>query len=520
MERRELLANLFGLGRRPSLGDGTVLKVEGGIEPYAEPLTLEDVLHLFRRVGFAATMDQARSHVGRQAVDVVEEILGTGNEPDPEAPGPWVDSWTENPLGADLQTRNGIYRAWGNNMRSLADWWLGRMAGDATAIEKLTLFWSSHWTTEYSFDNTNSLPQLLYRQLVMFRRMRNGDLRDLALEVTLDPGMLYYLGGTYNTAGAPNENYARELLELYLTGIGWYTEGDVQEGARVLTGWRTQRYSDEPAPNDKYKTWFDAGAHDTGAKQFLGQTIAARTQDNNTAFQVKFDEVYRLIQIIFEVRPEAVSSFIAEKLYRYYVYSSAGDVDPEFVAALAEQYRSADFNLRSLYKTLFSSAHFFDPAVRGAQIKTPMEYMAGLMRQLGTSANDIWDWAYDMDQSVMDPPTVAGWPGYRSWISTNTYPIRRTFARDLIQRMSDAAVNTWIRTFDDHDDAHKFTANVVRYLLPVPVSEERQNYYLQALLQGAPDYDWPVILDDASAAAKRTRDLLITISRAPDFQLC
>ena len=290
--------------------------------------------------------------------------------------------------------------------------------------------------------------------------------------------------------------------------------------ARVLTGWRSQRYSDEPAPNDKYQTWFDAGAHDTGAKQFLGQTIAARTEDNNTAFQVKYDEVFRLIQIIFEVRPDAVSSFIAEKLYRYYVYSSQTEVDPAFIADLAQAYRDADFNLRSLYKTLFSSAHFFDPAIRGAQIKTPMEFMAGLMRQLGASMNGLWDWAYDMDQSVMDPTTVAGWPGYRSWISTNTYPVRRTFARDLIQGMSDADVNTWIRTVDDFDDAHKFTANVVQFLLPVAVSEERQDYYLQALLQGAPDYDWPVILDDPSAAAKRTRDLLITISRAPDFQLC
>jgi len=520
MERRQFINNLIALGKRPSLADGVPLVVEGGIEPYTTPLTLEDVLHLYRRAGFGATMAQARAQVGRQAADVVNDLLGTGDEPPHDAPGPWVDTWTENPQGADLQTRLAIERSWDANMANLANWWIGRMASDTTSIEKLTLFWSSHWVTEFGFDNTFSIPQMLFRQMQIFRTKRLGDLREMALDVTLDPAMLNYLGGTYNIKGRANENYARELMELFLTGIGWYTEGDVKEAARVLTGWRTQRFSDEPAPNDKYVSWFDAAAHDIGAKQFLGQTIPARTEDNNTAFQVKFDEVFKLIQIIFDVRADAVSGFIADKAYRYFVYSSPTEVDPVFLADLEAAYRNADFDLRALFATMFTSAHFFDPAIRGAQITTPLEYIAGLQRRLGKGLANPYRWADDMDQPVMDPPTVAGWPGYRSWISTNTYPVRRTLARTLIQSMSDAEVNAWIRTFDDYDDARKFTANVVTFLLPVAVSQERMDYYLQALLQNAPDYDWPSILTDASAAAKRTRDLLITLSKAPDFQLC
>ncbi len=523
MDRRDALQQLFGWGTRSSSAaarDAHVLKVDAGLEPYTQPLTLDDVLHLYRRISFAATTQQATRHVGRQAAEVVDELLGSGLEPQPDSPGGWVDVWTENPRGADLQTRAAIERSWQTNMAALGSWWLNLMTADASSVEKLTLFWSQHWSTEFSFDNTYSVPQMLYRQLKKLRQHRLGDIRTLALEITLDPAMLYYLGGTYNTKGAPNENYARELMELYLTGLGWYTEGDVKEGARILTGWRAQRFSDEPAPNDRYVTWFDAAAHDTGAKQFLGQTIAARTEDNNTAYQVRNEEVLRMIEIIVDVRSDAVARFLAEKAYRYFVYSSPTDVDPTMVAALGDVLKASNFEMRPMFAALFSSAHFFDPQLRGVQIKTPMEYIAGLLRQLGLTTTGLSTWATRMDQAVMDPPTVAGWPGYRAWMSTNTYPVRREFARTMIQGMSDGHLAEWIRSIDGHTAADTFVRGVLQLLLPVQVSEDRFTYYLQSLLQNAPDYDWPVILQDEASAAKRTRDLLITISKAPDFQLC
>ena len=520
MERRELFSNLFGQGKRgvsPALPE---LMVEGGLEPYTEPLTKEDVYHLLRRMGFGATHEQANEFVGKQATEVVDQLLGMDQEPEGENPGEWIDAWTEDPEGADLRTRNAIWNSWDFNMQNLANWWYDRMTADDKAVEKITSFWTSHWVTEYSFDNTNSIPQMLYRQYHLLRDHRLGDLRDMALEMTVDAAMLFYLGGTYNVVGAPNENYARELMELFLTGLGWYTEGDVQQAARVLTGWRTQKYSDAPAPNDKYVSWFDAARHDVGAKQFMGQTIPARTADNNTAFQVKNEEVKGLIDIIFNVRPEAVSSFIAEKAYRFFIYSSPGEVDPDFISELAEEYRNADFNLRALFRALFTSTHFFAPELRGVQIKTPMEYIAMFQRQLGITSADAQRWSERMDQAIMDPPNVAGWPGYRSWISTNTYPVRREFARDLINRIDDTGLNIWIKKFDDYDDVYKFVAGVVAFLLPVEVSQERMDFYVESLLQNAPDYDWPLILDDPAAAASRTRNLLFTISKAPDFQLC
>ncbi len=519
MERRTFFSAMLGGMQRENVSNVEPLILEAGAEQYTKPLTLADAYHLLRRVGFGPSHAQAVLYVGRTAADVVDELLGSASEPDPESPGPWIDAWTEDPEGADLQTRFAILRQWDKNMATFSKWRMQLMSADPTAIEKVTLFWSGHWTSEYEFDNTNMVPQMLYRQYLMLRKNRLGNLRTLALEVALDAAMLYYLGGTFNTVGTANENYAREQMELFLTGIGWYTEGDVKEAARVLTGWRSQLFSDAPAPNGKYTTWFDAAAHDTGAKQFMGISIPARTPDNNTAFQVRQEEVLRVIEIIHSARPEAVSKFIATKVYKYFVYSSPTSVDPGFIHQVSEIFRNSDFDLRVLFKTIFTSAHFFDSAIRGAQIKTPIEFVAGLERQLGVQSDTPHTWIAQMDQVMMDPPNVAGWPGYRTWISTNTYPVRRTYAASLIKAMTDEQAMSFIEMFDNYSDVHELIPQIVAFMLPVNVSAERITYYTNTLLQNAPDYDWPNIVATPSAAASRLRNLLTTISHAPDFQL-
>ncbi|MBI2793285.1 MAG: DUF1800 domain-containing protein [Ignavibacteria bacterium] len=520
MDRRDLLSNFFRLGVRDNSPQVLEMPVTGGVELHTDPLTLNDVYHLLRRIGFGATVVQAKSYVGKTASEVVDELLGSASETAPESPGTWVDVINEDPEGADLQTRGAIYNQWEINMGKLATWWIDLMRTDPKAVEKLTLFWSGHWTSEFTFDIKYSIPQTLYRQYLMLRSHRIGDMKQMALDVTLDNAMLYYLGGTLNDAGKPNENYGRELQELFLLGIGWYTEGDVKEAARVLTGWKSQRYVEEPAPNGIYNSWFEAAKHDTGAKQYLGQTIPARTPDNNTEYQVKNEEVFELIKIIFRERPEAASRFLATKAYKFFVYSSPLDVDPIFIEDLASAFRNANFDLKVLFKTMLTSKHFFDPAIRGAQIKTPLELVVGLMRQLGQVDSQAYGWGIKMDQTLMDTPDVSGWPGYRSWISTNTYPQRRSFASKLVESMSDSRVNEFIREFDDYTDIVKLTTNIVDYLLPAPVTTERLDYYVQTVIQGAPTYEWPGILGNPTTAAARVRNLLLSISKAPDFQLC
>lgn len=521
MNRRDLFTSLVRMTSRDHSPIDDAPVIAANLTQRTTPLTLEDVLHLYRRIGFSATMPQAKSMVGKTASEVVDLLLGSDTEPDLPSPGAWVDAGTENPDGADLQTRNAIYSSWDANHIMLSNWWMSHMKADTKAVEKQTLFWMSHWVSEFAFDADNvTLPQALYRQLKVLRKGRLGDMKQMALDITIDNAMVWYLGGTFNEVGKPNENYGRELLELFTTGIGSYTEGDVREASRVLTGWKASRYTDEPTPNGLFNTWFAAARHDTGAKQFMGQSIPARTVDNNTEFQVKNEEVFELIKIIFRERSQAVSRFIAEKFYRYYIYSAKTYVDPQFIDELAVVFAGSGFQIRALAKAMFTSEHFFDPAIRGVQIKTPFEFVVGMQRQLGLDVADPMSWMAKMDQPVFDPPNVSGWPGYRSWISTNTYPIRRQFADILIRQMTDAQALALIKQFDDYTDVRKFIRGVIAYFLPVPVTQAREDFYVQALMSTVPEYEWVNITADAAAAGQRFRTLITTISKAPDFQLC
>jgi uncharacterized protein (DUF1800 family) len=520
MNRRSLLRSFFPLLEMPSGSLVEPMGVVGGIEEYTQPLTRTDVGHLLRRIGFSATQAQLNQYTGQTARQIVEVFLGSTTIEQPAAPGSWVNDITEDPRGADLQTRFAIERTWATNMGKLADWWLNLMSADTTGVEKLTLFWEGHFTTEFSFDESVTIPQTLYRKIATLRSDCVGDFQKMVLDITLDNSMLYYLGGYLNEAGKPNENYARELMELFTTGIGWYTEGDVQQAARVLTGWKVSLYNDTPSRNGDYNSFFVANKHDTGAKQFMGQTIPARTADNNTEFQVRNEEVAELIRIIFSFRADAVARFIANKAYRYYVYSSERNEAPEFVAQLAQVFKESNFQIRPMLVTLFCSQYFFDPAIRGCQIKSPVEFVVGLCHQLGIPINDGKTWISRMDQPMSDPPDVSGFPGYRAWISTNTYPVRRQFASTICSNLTDTQVFTLITSIPQYTEVRPFLRGMIEHFLPVDVSQSRFEFYLQTLLQNAPDYEWAEIVRTPAASVPRCKALLLAFAKAPDFQLC
>lgn len=475
------------------------------IEPYEEPLQRSDVLHLLRRLTFGPTPELVEQLIGKSAEEAVDLLLGDpSQEPPVPSPGAWVNQAQEDPRGVDIVTRNQIESTWQANFKALQQWWIEQMLDETIpAREKLTLFWSGHFTTEFTYDLGYIPPQVLYRQNLMLRRMRLANFRAFLEEVTLDCAMLEYLGGTLNVAGTPNENYAREMMELYSTGIGWYTEGDVKEAARVLTGWKSSLYSDAPAPNGMFNTWFKPSDHDIGAKQYLGMTIPARDQDTNTEYLVRTQEVRRMIEILFQQRPEAVARFITSKLYRYFVYSNPGATDAAVLSALMDVFIANDFELRPLVRTLLASKHFFDPANRGVQIKTPAEFVVGLGRQLGVPLSGAADAMARMEQDLIDPPDVSGWPGYRTWISTKTFPQRIQYAGQLIAAMSDAQAQAFVRSFEGWQSVETFVAAVTEFLLPRPVSAERQAYYQAILLGGAPSYEWPSIANDAQAVGSR-----------------
>ncbi len=497
--------------------------IQAGVEPFTQPLDRARALHLLRRASFAPTNALVQQLLGKRADEAAELLLGSAPPTDapPGSLSAWIDQSTENPDGADNDTRDMIRSTWRSQFGALQEWWTQLMVQEQRSVrEKMTLFWSGHFTSEFEFDDTFNPPQLLYRQNQTLRRDCLGDVRNLAEDLTLDGAMLNYLGGTLNTKGSPNENYARELLELFTTGIGWYSEGDVREAARALTGWRASRFNDEPRPNGMYATYFDPNRHDTGAKQFLGVTIPARNANENTEFLVRRDEVRRLVDIIFQQRTDAACRFICRKLYAFFVYANPSRTDETFITRLADVMKTNNFQIRPVLKTLFSSAHFFDQANIGVQIKTPAEFTVGLVRQLGVPASSIAATMRSLEQDLIDPPTVAGWDGYRTWISTKTFPLRAQFAQRLISTMSNEAAVAFVRQFPTADNADALMRSIEEFLLPRRISDRRHQAYLQALLGSAPDYEWRSVLRDTTAAGSRIKAALTLILRAPDAHLC
>ena len=520
MDRRAFLTGRIH-SRPPLKGSHTVARPATGLEPYvpdsAQPWDAIRAGHLLRRLTFLPRWSDIETLLQMTPSEAVDTLLDTPNDPTPPA---MADHVTESLSGLDITYQNIIRAQWRSDHRSLQQWYVDVMrAAGLTAAEKITGFYSDHFATEFVVDLEYVIAPLLYRQNEMFRDIGLGDYRDMMLGITLNGAMLVYLGGNLNTKGNPNENYAREMLELYTTGLGQYTEGDIKEAARILTGWRVAQYSDEAAPNGFLNSYFLPGLHDIGAKQFLGISFAARDVDSNTEFLVRRDEVKKLVDTIFAQRPDAVANFICRKLYSFFVYSNPVGEDESVISEMATIFKQNNFQIKPVLSTLFKSAHFFDNLNIGAQIKTPAEYVVGLARQIAEPSNMVGA-MNEMEMVLFDPPNVSGWPGYREWITTNTYPIRAETASSAINSMSDQEAVGFVQQFPEYDDVHKLMTNLAALLLPRPMSDGRRAALEGKLLQGAPDYEWENIVIDPGTAGLRIRELLSTIVSLPDFNLC
>lgn len=493
-----------------------------GLEPYvpdaSAPWDAIRMAHLLRRTTFLPRWSDIQALSGLTPSQAVDLLLSTPSNPEKPAV---ADHVTESLEGLDVTLQNQLRAVWGADQQKLCLWWADTMRNAGVTIaEKMTAFWSGHFTTEFETDDGIVVAPLLYRQNQLLRERGLGNFKDLVMGLTLDGAMLVYLGGDLNNAGAPNENYARELLELFTTGLGHYTEGDVQNAARIFTGWRSARFEDKPSPNGMFKTFFQPNFHDMSAKEFLGVSFPARDNSTNTEFLVSRDEVRRLIDTIFEKRARAVATFVSRKIYRYFVYSNPGSNDEDVINAMADVFIENDFEIKPLMAALLKSRHFFDNTNIGAQIKTPMEFEIGLARQLSANRDMLNDMAR-LSQVLFDPPNVSGWPGYRDWITTTTYPFRSEIAAQAISAVSDDTVVNFIRTFPNHSDVKELLLNAAAILLPRPLSEGRKASLQAKLLAGAPDYEWGDILANSpSTAARNMRDMLTTVAELPDFQLC
>jgi uncharacterized protein (DUF1800 family) len=499
-----------------------------GLEPFvadaAHPWDTYRAAHLLRRTVMMPTNDEIAALVAAgspgAAVDILLERPATPAKPAVAA------SVTESLEGLDIVSQGIVRSKWQTDAATLRQWWAGLLrAATLSMTEKMTLFWSSHFTTKFVEEQAYVIAPLLYRQNAMFRDHALGNFADLTLGVSLDGAMLVYLGGNLNTKGKPNENYARELMELFTTGLGAYTEADIQQAARILTGWRVAQFSDQPAPNGIFATYFDPAAHDTDGKIYLGASFAPRDASTNTEFLVRKEEIEKMIDTLFAERADAIAHFVCRKIYRYFVYSDPSDSDESVISAMAALFIQSNFEIKPVMSALLKSAHFFDNLNIGAQIKTPAEYVVGIARQLtaasGNASATIDSAMTSMDQQLFEPPNVAGWPGYRDWVTTNTYPVRTSVAANIVAGLADDAVITFIKSFAQYSDGDALVGGVARLLLPRPTAQARHDSFAQKLTAGAPIYEWGnIVTTSPSTAARNMRDLLTLIVSLPDFELC
>ena len=284
-------------------------------------------------------------------------------------------------------------------------WWANRMvASQAPLQEKMALFWHGHFANNE--DKVRDYRKLL-NQLELFQTKGTGNFRDLTVAVAQDPAMLTFLDAGKNVKGAPNENFAREIMELFTMGVGNYGEKDVREAARAFTGWN---YVDT-------KFVVNAAQHDDGQKTFLGRTGP-------------FDGV-QVIDIIME--QPVTANFMAGKLYRYFVRE---DLDPKLQAKLGEVLRKNKYEMKPFLEAVFLSKDFYSASSMGAQIQSPVQLAVSTYRKLGLKeapgVPDFNQATGALGQRLFAPPTVAGWAQGKSWITPGLLLERGNFARDVL----------------------------------------------------------------------------------------
>jgi uncharacterized protein (DUF1800 family) len=388
--------------------------------------------------------------------------------------------------------------------KTLRLWWVEQFVSSPLSLtETMTHFWHDHFATGMK---KVRLPQAMYRQNALFRRHALGNFRTLVREVAADPAMLIWLDGRQNRVGNPNENFARELLELFTMGEGsGYTQEDVAEAARACTGWVT----------DGLQSYFRHRRFDGGRKTILGHTGPWNLDD--------------LVAIIFE--QDAPARHLSRKLYRWFLDDEPTDEDVEYLARVL---RENAYELAPVLQALLGSAKFMDPAYRGALIRDGVDFYAGQIRRfhiegfeparIGNEAQAVWVLrqmrAYE--HVLFDPPNVAGWPGGRTWINTTTLPNRKLMSTMLVQgrmgRRAGLRVDVMKETarFSDPEDPRAVVDDLALLCFGAPPTSLVRRRMVEALLQGAEAEDWSLSAPDAEA---RLRDLYAFAMRLPDYQL-
>lgn len=415
------------------------------LDPHPLPLTAADARHLLRRTGFGVPPARVRELTGLTAAEAARRLLDEAEAVVLEDP-----VW----LGTHLRTQTDIFREMRESM-------LRRMVA-APLREKMTLFWHNHLpvkadaintSTTVTIDGVSTLvfytPAMLWSYYRLLHGNAFGHVPTLLAAIGTEPAMLRFLNGNVSTAAAPNQNYARELMELFTMGLYGpdgqpnFTETDVHAAARALTGWRERTRLVNGADTYTRESYFTASRFDGGVKTIFGQTGPWGYAD--------------LLRLVFDRRSLETAHHLARKLLAFFV---APVPDPAAEAALADRLLASRFEMRPVLEALFASTHFYAPGHRGALVKSPTDLHLGAAVALGCdTAATAFDWATlrtyvhgnsaveERSHQYFEPPNVAGWPGhnppsatgrenYKVWYAADDFPTLWTRLRAIAYNSS------------------------------------------------------------------------------------
>ncbi|MFD0796201.1 DUF1800 family protein [Maribacter chungangensis] len=368
------------------------------LAPYTVPLDQTRALHLYRRLGFSASVETIQQAVGQNAGTLVDSLVDQALNM-PVLPAPVWANWNN----ANYPEDNDARRQLRNEQRAQfrLDYANGLLKNNLR--DRLSFFWSNHFVTEVDVYNCNSF---LYHYINCLQRNALGNFKTFVSEIGLTSAMLFYLDGAFNNGNNPNENYARELYELFTLGEGQgYTEEDIIETARALTGYV------ERGEEGCSQVTFRADRHDAGTKTILGQT-------GNWGY----DDV---IDILFNERADQIAFFISKKLYKFFVHPDALAPEAEAILnGMAATMVSNNFELAPVLRQLFKSQHFFDDEAIGVIIKSPFDLYFNTLNETDfaytdTNISEVVNYSRLLSQELFDPFDVAGWQRDRQWINNN-----------------------------------------------------------------------------------------------------
>lgn len=501
-------------------------RTNSGLEPYTGTWGNEEILHLLKRTTFGPTLAQKQSFEAMTRVEIVDSLLV--EEP---APLPPINVSEEDTSVAVGETWINVNDGFENNffrVQSLVAWWMGHIVDQKMTLrEKMTLFWSNHFVTEIEIVEE---ARVMYHYVSLLRENALGNFKDLAKNITSNAAMLIYLNGDANEVGAANENFARELFELFSIGKGQqigegdythYTEQDVLAAARVLTGWKVDWLT--------ATSYFNTGKHDTGDKQF------SSAFDNQVIKNNGEQEIDDLIEMIFSKKETA--RFLCRKLYRWFVYYHIDDtVEQNVIEPLATILYDQNYDIKPVLLSLFNSAHFYDVENRGCMIKNPLDFTANLIRQFEiefppadqfVTQYNTWLFTYYLvrlqEMTLGSPPGVAGWPAYyqepqfhRIWVNSATLPFKRDLSNffALTPGYAVDGFQLWLNPLTIADktsvpgDPDVLVQELIDLIFPIDLNQDQKDFLKNVLIPGLPDFEWTVEWNDYKSDPENQEKLL------------